>query len=433
MARIAGIGAGQRTAQVSAMPERMVTGAARRAMLELAHATIGATWSAAEAPAVLPDQMTVGDSRGNGHFARAKAEESGWVLERDQLGVAPLYVGRTPTGELCFASEVKALLTVTEDIGVLQPEWPAIEKDKESGVATPDSLAAELRRRLQAAVERAVAGRTPGAWLSGGLDSSAIVALARPLVPKLHTFAAGLAGAPDLTYARAAAFLGATHHEIILRPDEMLSALPEVIYHLVSFDSLLVRSSIANYLAGKAAAGFVGHVPSGEGGDELFAGYDYLKALDPAQLDDELLDITRRLHNTALKRVDRCSTAHGLVAHVPFLDPQVAFYSLSISSQFKVRGGVEKWILRRALADLLPGPVLNRPKAKFWQGAGIGELLAEYAEGVVTDQDFSREADLPDGASLTSKEELLYFRIFREHFGRSASLSWMGRTKRTPS
>ena len=242
-------------------------------------------------------------------------------------------------------------------------------------------MAQELRRHLAAAVERHIGNGEVGAWLSGGLDSSAMAALARPHVDRLHTFAAGLAGAPDLAYAaEVAAFIGSDHHEVVVTFAQMLAALPAVIYHLESFDALLVRSSITNYLVAQAAADFVPAVFSGEGGDELFAGYAYLKALDPGALPDELIDIIGRLHNTALQRVDRSASAHGTVAHVAFLDPEVVAYALQIPAEFKLRDGVEKWILRRALDGALPESVLNRTKAKFWEGAGVGDLLAEYAE-----------------------------------------------------
>jgi asparagine synthase (glutamine-hydrolysing) len=282
-------------------------------------------------------------------------------------------------------------------------------------------------------VERHLDNGEVGAWLSGGLDSSAMAALARPHVDRLHTFAVGVDGAPDLMFAaEVAAFIGSHHHEAVVTFAQMLAALPAVIYHLESFDALLVRSSITNYLVAQAAADFVPAVFSGEGGDELFAGYAYLKALDLAMLPDELIDIIGRLHNTALQRVDRCASAHGTVAHVAFLDPEVVAYALQIPVEFKLRDGVEKWILRRALDDALPESVLNRIKAKFWEGAGVRELLAEFAEGRISDADFRAERSLANGWTLNTKEELLYYRIFREHFGELEDLGWMGRTKGAP-
>jgi asparagine synthase (glutamine-hydrolysing) len=142
-----------------------------------------------------------------------------------------------------------------------------------------------------------------------------------------------------------------------------------------------------------------------------------------------LLDITGRLHNTALQRVDRCAAAHGLVPHVCFLDPEVVDFAMRIPVEMKIRQGVEKWILRRAADGLLPASVLARTKAKFWEGTGLSDLLACYANDRVSDGDFNRERILPNGWSLASKEELFYYRIFHEHFDGAGDLAWMGRTK----
>jgi asparagine synthase (glutamine-hydrolysing) len=100
--------------------------------------------------------------------------------------------------------------------------------------------------------------------------------------------------------------------------------------------------------------------------------------------------------------------------------------------EFKLRGTVEKWILRQPLKGLLPESVLQRTKSKFWQGAGVGELLADHAENIITNDDFRRERRLPNGWGLNSKEELLYYRLFCEHFGEVGDLRWMGRTKGAP-
>ena len=144
------------------------------------------------------------------------------------------------------------------------------------------------------------------------------------------------------------------------------------------------------------------------------------------------MDITGRLHNTALQRVDRSASAHGTVAHVGFLDPDVVDYAMQIPVEYKMYGDVEKWILRRSMDGELPESVLERDKAKFWQGAGVVNKIAEYADMNVTDKDFEQERQLQNGWVLNSKEELLYYRYFKEHFGDLEDLSWMGRSKGAP-
>ncbi len=461
MAGIAGVVARGQREQVQRMLARMAhRGGSGSRIVEGEGVTMGALWPRAQLTPTsatfrsravwdgrrppLPDPDALAQMRRP--FALAAATPSGAFLARDRLGVCPLYYGRTSRGALCFASEVKALLVATRDVHEFPPgSWlggdgaprafarlepgPLLQRDAEE-------IALGLRLRLERAVCRRIDAGVMGAWLSGGLDSSATVALARPHVEQLHTFAAGLAGAPDLAYARQVAkVLGTVHHEVIVTLDDMLAALPDVIYHLESFDALLVRSSITNYLVGQRAAEYVASAFSGEGADELFAGYRYLQELDQTQLSAELVDITRRLHNTALQRVDRSAAAHGLVVYVPFLDPEVVDYAMRIPASLKLhRGGraPEKWILRRALAGALPEGVLWRHKAKFWQGAGVGDLLAQCAEETVSDADLRRERRLVNGWTLRSKEELMYYRIFRERLGALEDLEWMGRTKNAP-
>jgi asparagine synthase (glutamine-hydrolysing) len=363
-------------------------------------------------------------------------------LRRDPLGVAPIYYGRTGEGHLCFASEVKALKNLAREIHELPPghtyDGERLEayfrlEPREPLDSPPEAVAAELRRRLEASVEGRVSTEEMGSWLSGGLDSSTLAALACRRVKRLFTFAAGVPGAPDLEYAsEVARHIGAEHHQVTVGLRDMLEALPKVIEHLESFDALLVRSSVTNYLVAKRASDFVPQVFSGEAGDELFAGYAYLKSLDRSALAGELIDITARLHNTAFQRVDRSASAHGTVPHVAFADPAVVDFALRIPIEYKLREGIEKWILRRAMEGALPKRVLDRTKAKFWEGAGVGEQLSDHAGERITDDDFRRERTLPGGLKLRTKEELMYYRIFRDVLGIFEDLTWMGRTKGAP-
>lgn len=382
----------------------------------------------------------------DGPFALAIAGPDGVFLARDRLGHSPLYHGR-PDGKLRFASEFKALLKWGTDITEFPPghyyqPGEGLVRHARIEERTPldlseHEIAKELRGRLVRAVQKRVCDGEVGAWLSGGIDSATLTALARRQLPRLKTFAAGVVGAPDLEYARAVAeFVNTEHYERFCTLREMLAVLPAVIYYLESFDALLVRSSITNFLVGRLASEHVPAVLSGEGGDELFAGYARLQELEPEEIPHELVDITRRLHNTALQRVDRCSASHGLVARTAFLDRDVVDYALRIPAEMKLRENgsvVEKWILREAVSDLLPDKVINRTKSKFWQGAGVGEQLAVHAEESIPDEEFAKERTIEDGPTLNTKEELLYYRMFRDVFGSEANAGLVGRTKGAPA
>lgn len=443
MPGIAGIAQTGRTTTVRRMLGKMAHRGQDVEIIETEAVTLGVIYPPHQAQAAenLKQTHLAMDAAGPGHFASARGDSL--LLKRDLVGVVPLYYGNTPQCKTCFASEVKGLIEVTDQVHELPPGHTFDGHKREAYAKigklplledSPQEITDELRRRLEASVEqRTEQDGDVGAWLSGGLDSSALAALARPYVHTFHTFTAGLPGAPDVIHAQEVAdFINSQHHVRTVQVEDLLAVLPQVIYYLESFDAWLVRSSVMNYLVAQLAADYVPTVFSGEGGDELFAGYEYIKALDPATLPDELIDITRRLHNTALQRVDRCAGAHGITAHVALLDPLVMDYALRIPPEYKLHTGVEKWIFRQAVADALPASIVNRPKAKFWEGAGVEDLLAQYAEEKINDADFAQERNLPNGWVLNTKEELLYYRIFREHFGVFDDINWMGRTKGSP-
>jgi asparagine synthase (glutamine-hydrolysing) len=440
LAGIAGIAKPNKSALVTIMLDKIShRGPAGRLVHEYRSCSLGVVWpgSQPEAGMFLERSRIALDEVNRGHFAMATAD--GFLLKRDLVGAAPLYYGYTSDGSLCFASEVKALLEATSDVNELPPghildgtqlhpyEWITYKPLLQ---ILPEEIAPELCRKLETALQKHIICSEAGVWLSGGLDSSLLAALARPHVQRLHTFSGGFPGSPDLKHARLVARqLQSEHHEVLIRLKDCLAILPEVIYHLESFDALLVRSSLINYFVARLSSQFVPAVFSGEGADELFAGYEYLKSLPMSTLSTELLEITRQLHNTALQRVDRCASAHGLIVHVSFLDPEVLDYALRIPARFKIKDGVGKWILRQAAIGKLPDRILNPPKASLWAGAGLGDVMAQNAAIRISDADFEREKQLPIGWILKGKEELMYYRIFREHFGAIKDLSWMGRTK----
>ena len=400
-------------------------------------------WDGPRPPMPIPDQI----SKFSSAFSLASATPEGLILARDTLGVRPLYYGYTDDGAFCFASEVKALMEATYNINEFPPgywmdheqklhQYHKVEVTIPSNLP-PEVLVGHLRLLLEKAILRRIEAAEMGSWLSGGLDSSAIASLVRPHVKTLHSFAGGFEGSPDIEYARqVATFLDTKHHEVIVTVEELINVLPDVIYHMESFDALLIRSTLMNYLVAREASQYVHSSFSGEGGDELFGGYEYLQSMQMEQLPAELVDITKRLHNTALQRVDRSASAHGLVIYVPLLDKDIVEFALQTPPSMKIsRSGdnlMEKSIFRQAVRGNLPEEVLWRPKAKFWEGAGVETLLDVYANEHVSDSDFASERILPNGWQINTREELMYYRIFKEQFGDLTDLDWMGRTKGAP-
>ena len=223
--------------------------------------------------------------------------------------------------------------------------------------------------------------------------------------------------------------LRSEHREIVPSIDDLLAALPQVIYHLESFDALLVRSSVLNYLVARAHPNS-SRLFSGEGGDELFAGYDYIKGL-PRGPPDELIDITSRLHNTALQRVNRSpprtDSSHTFASSTRMCWNMPCIFRLNTSSAMASKNG------SCGRRSAMPCPRRAEPtESQVLAGSGRGGFLARYAEEHVSTDDFKEERELPNGWLLNSKEELLYYRIFKKHFGLIENLDWMGRTKGAP-
>jgi asparagine synthase (glutamine-hydrolysing) len=283
----------------------------------------------------------------------------------------------------------------------------------------------ETREVLIASVHRQMMGDVPvGVFLSGGLDSTLVAAIAARYYARygqqLQTFAVGVEGSPDLVAARQAAdYLGTQHHERTYTAQEALEVVPAVVRAIEHFDPSLVRSAVPNYLLAEMTARHIKVVLTGEGADELFAGYSYYQDFtDPGELHDELVRTVRGLHNLNLQRADRVTMAHGLEARVPFLDRMVIKLALRLPAEWKAAGGdiPEKRLLRQAFEGWLPPELLWRKKAQFGDGSGAASVLSETISDQITDEQLEAEASELD-PPLRNREELAYFRIWRDHLG----------------
>lgn len=348
------------------------------------------------------------------------------VAARDPLGVKPLYRGARD-GAVGFASEMKALIGGGwDEVETVPPGhlWdgeslvPFYQLPMPGGRCGCDDDAIDRwSQRLRAALEKAVVKRLMsdvplGAFLSGGIDSSIVTALAARHMPDLATFSLGFEGSEDLQAARRVSeHLGTDHHEIVVPESEPLEVLPEVLYHLESWDRDLVRSALPTYLVARFAANELKVVLAGEGADELFGGYRYHATYvdDPDTLQRELHRSVASMHDSNLQRLDRMTMAHSLEARVPFLDPEVVDVALQIPPDLKIRQGrrgslVEKWILRHAFADLLPPEIVWRTKSQFDEGSGTVDRLPAMAATALG----GAPPEVP-GARVRDLEEAWYF------------------------
>lgn len=387
----------------------------------------------------------------NGIYAFVLWDESErrYLIARDPVGVMPLYYGRDDDGMLWVASEMKAIEPWCSQVEVFPPghlldsaegeirRWyrpPWREFDHADRPADP----ARLRKALEEAVHRQLMGDVPyGVLLSGGLDSSLIAAIARRFAnrrvesgdteaawwPRLHSFAIGLDGSPDLAAARiAAGAIGTQHHEFHYRVQEGIDALDDVIAHIETFDVTTVRASTPMFLlARRIKAMGIKMVLSGEGADEIFGGYLYFhRAPDARAFHEETVRKLDKLHQFDCLRANKSMAAWGVEARVPFLDLEFLDAAMSMDPAAKMAGAgrAEKAILREAGAGLLPEEILWRQKEQFSDGVGYGwiDALKAHAEAQVSDRELTEAAGRFPLNPPTTKEAYLYRRLFERHF-----------------
>jgi asparagine synthase (glutamine-hydrolysing) len=383
-------------------------------------------------------------------FALWDAQQGRLIAARDPLGVCPLYWGHDADGRLWLASEMKALAHHCADVAAFPPghvydsatgelmffhhrawrDYDAVQGRAVSPQALRDGFEQAVHRQLMTDVPY-------GVLLSGGLDSSLVAACAARFArqrieeddaaeawwPRLHSFAIGLEGSPDLAAAEVAAkALGTVHHGFTYRFEEGLDALPEVIRHVETYDVTTIRASTPMYLlARRIKAMGVKMVLSGEGSDEIFGGYLYFhKAPNAREFHDECVRKLGALHQFDCARANKAMMAWGVEARVPFLDLEFLDLAMGMDAQAKMAGGgrIEKAVLREAFEGALPKEILWRQKEQFSDGVGYGWIdgLKARAEAYVSDAMFAQaELRFPVNPPQT-KEAYWYRELFEREF-----------------
>ncbi len=391
-------------------------------------------------------------------FALYDVEKNAFLVARDHVGVIPLYIGRDADGTVYVASELKALEGFCEEYEPFLPghywwsgdgrmvRWYNRDWFDYDSVKDNEADVAELREALVGAVKRQLMSDVPyGVLLSGGLDSSITSAIAARFAqnrieddgrseawwPRLHSFAVGLKGAPDLIKAKEMAdFLGTVHHEVNYTVQEGLDAIRDVIYHIETYDVTTVRASTPMYLLARVIKSMgIKMVLSGEGSDEIFGGYLYFhKAPSAKDFHEETVRKIGKLYEYDCLRANKALAAWGVEGRVPFLDKEFMDVAMRLNPSAKMCSGavVEKKILREAFEEYLLPSVAWRQKEQFSDGVGYSwiDSLKAVAESTVSDEHMAAAAERFPVNPPRNKEEYCYRTIFEEHFpSRSAALS----------
>lgn len=400
-------------------------------------------------------------------FALYDSENDVYLISRDEIGVIPLYQGWDKAGRYYVASELKALegecQTIEEfpnghyfyskdqkPVRWYKRDWESFDSVKNNPRATDDKgevinpgVIEKVRNGLENAVKQQLMSDVPyGVLLSGGLDSSIIAAITQKFSkkriesdskeaawwPQLHSFAVGLEGSPDLVAAQKAAdYIGTVHHEVHFTIQEALDALPDVMYHIETYDITTVRASTPMYLLARVIKSMgIKMVLSGEGSDELFGGYLYFhKAPDAKEFHEELVRKMSKLHLYDCLRANKSLMAWGVEGRVPFLDKEFIDTAMSLNPSDKMnirlsdgKQRMEKWILRKAFEDMLPEEICWRQKEQFSDGVGYNwiDTLKKMTEEKVSDAEFARRENRFPVNPPKTKEEYYYREIYSRLF-----------------
>ncbi len=355
---------------------------------------------------------------------------------RDPFGIKPLYFAKTNSSYF-FASEIKALagLDFISSISLFYPGTTMTRKgfipyysfsDEVGHYSQESQVIDKLRLLFNGSVKSQTATDLPiGVFLSGGIDSSAVLATARQYHQDVTAIITGNHLSQDRLIAERYCLENKIPHFTLNAPDEesLSDLIPELVRICETFEPNVIRQSALSLLLAREAYKMgLKVVLCGEGADELFAGYPELNIDDSVILQRRLVNFVADLHRTQLQRVDRTSMAASIEVRVPFLDSEFGSFALGLHPRFKRNPGclLGKTIFRQAMKDRLPEYIVNRPKVVFSEGAGLsgndrGGLFSKTGERLISDDTFERVSREYQEWNLGNKEEVYYFLLYKSY------------------
>ncbi len=352
---------------------------------------------------------------------------------RDRYGIKPLYYLRDGQRWL-FASEAKAFLGLGLDLKKVELLPPGcaltpagvhryydLGARRQRSVADPQLLFsildASVRRHLMTDPAIKV-----GTFLSGGIDSSFVTAIAAKYRPDLVAFTVGMPNSPDVAAAALVAkHLNIEHVVVPFTLEQIWDLLPSAVFQIENYNPLIVLEGLMQIILSNAVRKRgIKVMLCGEGSDEIFAGYGVYRTRPATELHRMLRSSVGEIHNTECLRVDRATMAHSVEARLPFLDPMVVEYAINLPASDMIKHDgerlVEKWILRKSCEHLLPPEITWRMKLAFDHGSGILRILDRLNEQI-SDAELDEAQRAYPHAAIANKAILFLYRLFRSRFG----------------